>query len=165
MPSLKLVWYVALFGFITSLTIHICALLGLNWLPGGLVWILSIGVFLTSIPAFHLAGLDDKSVAIKEHFSRLRKVLAACPPAIRYGTILLFLYGITNIMEGMNISFGTTHDIPNAISPIRSLSAVWAAFYAVAGTLSYSITHSRERAGLHDPETRRDDGLCGTDGQ
>ena len=165
MPLLKLSLWVALLGFVTSLTIHVCALLGLDLFPSTLMTILGVGLLLTIVPASRLAGLDDKSVPITEHCKRIRKVMTACPLAMRYGTILLFLYGITTIIASMDISFGTSQEMPNAISRIRSLSAVLVAFYAVAGTLSYSIIHKCERAGRNDPKTRSGSGLRGTDEQ
>ena len=43
MPSLKMVSCVALVGFITSVTIHVCALLVLDLFLSGLVHVLCIG--------------------------------------------------------------------------------------------------------------------------
>ena len=154
MLSLKLGLYIALCGFITSLTIHVCVLLGMDLFPSGLVSILVIGLFLTIVPASLLAGLEDKSVTVTEHGNRIRRVLAACPPAMRYGTIVFFLYGIANMIKGIDISFGTSQETPDPIRHIRSFSAVLTAFYAVAGMLWYSIIHSKERATSHASETK-----------
>lgn len=155
MPVLQLVFWVALLGLVTSLTIHVCALLGLELFPSSLLSILGIGLFLTIVPASCLAGLEDKSVTIREHYNRIRKVLADCPAIMRYATILLFLYGIANIIAGLDFSFGTTQEMPHSIGRIRSFSAVLAAFYAVAATVWYSVIQGRKMAGPQDAKTLR----------
>ena len=139
MSPIKIVWYAALLGFTTSLAIHIGAFFGFGWLPRIFAWILHIGVFVTIAPAFYWAGLDDKSVSIKEHYRRLKHVFLSCPPLMRYMAILVILYGLATMIQGVSFSFGTTEDTTNGIAKIRSLSAVWLMFYTDAVVILYSV--------------------------
>jgi hypothetical protein len=161
MISPKLIYGAALLGLIASLAIHVCALLGLVWMPGWWMWILHIGVFLTAIPAFRFAELDDKSVSITEHYRRIRRVFSACPPAMSYGTVLIFLYGIGTVIAGTDFSFGRAADMPGTINRVRSFSAVWSAFFAVTGTVSYSVMRRGGRVGHRATDDGGDDGPGG----
>jgi hypothetical protein len=143
MFPIKIVWYAALVGFITSLAVHIGALLGLGWAPSILVWTLHIGVFVTIAPAFYWAGLDDKSVTIREHYGWLKQVFDSCPPLISYVAILIILYGIANMIQGVSFSFGRAEDTTNGIAKIRNFSAVWLVFYTASVMILYSVMRNR----------------------
>jgi hypothetical protein len=148
---LKPFMYLAGFGLVLSLIVHICALIGIPSPLGEIAWGLHIGVFIVWLPAVIVAMSLVKDFKQKDFW---KAAFRACPKWMKNLTYFFFGYAILNFVlfimleVGSGNSKGSGSGTPANI--LRGFSGHWMAFYSAAMAVLYSAIHVKE----HD-EARR----------
>ena len=136
-------------GFLTSLIVHVCALLSLPQPLGKATWGLHIGIFVVWLPAalvvIPLAGEFKQKDLWKA-------ALRGCPKWMRWMTYAIFIYAAVNFATFMTVApLGPQPaNVPDPPVVFRGFSGHWMAFYSAAFAIMYSAMIVRRR----DPALR-----------
>ena len=92
---LKLFMYLAGFGLVLSLIVHLTALFGMPSPFGEIAWGLHFGIFIVWIPAVITFQSLAKDFKQKDLW---KASLRACPKWMKYSTYFFFVYAIFNFI-------------------------------------------------------------------
>jgi hypothetical protein len=120
----------AIVGFISSLMVHIAALLG--WEAPPQAFGLHVGIFAVSLPT----SIAYTIIHPRHHHSwGWHDQFIGCPAWMRYVAYGLFAYAFINFFGGL-AGFGI-----GGASPMRLFSGHWMLFYWFAFAMLYSLLH------------------------
>ena len=141
--------YLAGFGLVLSLFVHISALLGLPSPFGEIAWGLHFGIFVVWIPVVIVMNSLTKDFKNRDLW---KAALRACPKWMKYLTYFFFGYAILNfiLFAIIDIGGGRGGGVGTPSNVYRGFSGHWMAFYCAAMAILYSAIHMKE----HD-EARR----------
>jgi hypothetical protein len=122
-------------GLVTSLYVHLGAVMGRRVAPGAFFWILHMGIFIVWFPAIFVAKQRVGSTRRKDFWKR---VLTGSPEWMRYLVYGFFGYAMLNFALFMlKAPAGGTGPNPPA-EVWRGFSGHWMAFYSAALAILYS---------------------------
>lgn len=124
-------------GLVLSVTVHLCALLGINIPFAKEAWGLHGGIFIVWLPAVIVAQRLSKDFKQKDLW---KAALRGCPTWMQYITYFFFGYAILNFALFM-LGATASHAGKNELNELRGFSGHWMAFYSAAMAILYSATH------------------------
>ncbi len=119
----------ALAGFMTSVIVHLCSLLGLSQPFGKVAWGLHVGVFFIGVPVL---SVMRKSTRGAKQIDIWKAALQGGP-----GWFLTTLYGLF-VYAFVNFFIGIPSDPDSEVQQLRLFSGHWMAFYFAAFAVLWS---------------------------
>jgi len=134
--------YLSAFGFILSLSSHLCARFGIQGPLGEFTFALHFGILVVWIPAIIISRKIKANVPSKD---LLDTILEGSPKWLRYGLHFFFYYAILNFFLFMIQAPSSNHvpDTQPQSTAVWGYSGHWMVFYAVA----FTIFTSKARTG------------------
>jgi len=130
--GLKVCVALSVLGLVTSLSVHVGALMGRRVAPEALFAILHIGIFVVWIPTLVVAKTRVGFLRGQDFW---KLVLKDSPQWMRFMAFSFFAYAIVNFAFVFNAPTDSGQDTP--ISFWRGFSGLWMAGYSVALAVLY----------------------------
>ena len=143
MPFVGFFAFLAFVGLLTSIWVHVGALLGRRVAPDYFFMLLHVGIFVVFFPAILVARKRVGSTSGKDFWKLVTK---GSPDGLRYLLYFFFAYAFVNFAIFLAQASTEKHSGETTATDWRGFSGHWMAFYCASFViLSSAVNSSRQR--------------------